>query len=263
MAQLRGFFLLLFCCNSFFLSLGQIPKAFRSETLRTRHGFHWSIEHSSHFDYYFEPGSPAALDIARIEVRFENDYSHIVSLLGGKQVNFHMDAFIVDSRARMKQLCGHESNGLGVGKVFLFVYGDSIKALGAHEPTHLLSQFVWGTPNRVWLTEGLAVYADDEWQGRSLHGICRQLDIDQKLMPISALFDDRRFRQSSEMVTYPEAGSFIKFLYERYGVEAVRSLWMNGAESIPRVFGKSLAQLESEWLALINSTTAETGYSTQ
>ena len=263
MGRLRGLLLILFCCNSIFLSFGQIPKALRTETLRARRGFHWNVEHSSHFDYYFESGSPASRDIAAIEARFEHDYSHIVTLLGDKEANLHVDAFIVDSRARMKQLCGHESNGLAVGNVILFVYGDSIKALGAHEPTHLLSQFLWGTPHGVWLTEGLAVYADDEWQALPLHGICKQLNADRKLIPISSLFDDHQFRRSSEMVTYPEAGSFMKFLYERYGRDAVKALWTQGAESIPKVFGESLTQLESEWFAVINSTSGATGYKTQ
>lgn len=65
------------------------------------------------------------------------------------------------------------------------------------------------------------------------------------------------------MVTYPEAGSFMKFLYERYGRDAVKALWTQGAESIPKVFGESLTQLESEWFAVINSTSGATGYKTQ
>ena len=249
------------CCNSLLSSYGQAPKAFRPGTLRSRHGFSWNLEHSPHFDYYFESGSPAARDIAQIEVVLENEYSHIVSLLGAKDLNFHTYAFIVDSRTRMKQLCGHESNGLAVGNVFLFVYGDAVTALGAHEPTHLLSQFLWGSPRGLWLTEGLAVYAEDQWQGRSLHATCKQLKSERKLMPLSSLVNNRLFTQNPEMVTYPEAGSFIKFLYERYGIEAVRSLWTRGADSIPHVLKMPLGQLEAEWLAIItNSSDDATPY---
>ena len=160
------------------LTLGcfaQVPKRFRAESLHSRHGFHWTVEHSRHYEFYFEGGSPAARDIEHIETVLENNYAHIVVLLGGKDPDLATKAFVVDSRARMKQLTGRESNGLSVGDVLLFVYGDSVKALGAHEETHLLSYRLWGKPRGIWLAEGLAVYADNDWQGEPLNRICKRL----------------------------------------------------------------------------------------
>lgn len=240
----------------------QVPKAFRTSTLRSRPGFHWVVEQSAHYSFYFEAASPAARDIAHIKDVMESEYAHITALLGVGQASLHTDAFIVDSRTRMKQLCGHESNGLSAGSVLLFVYGE-VTALGAHEETHLLSQHLWGAPHGVWLSEGLAVYSDDTWRGYQLHGVCKRLKTEGKLLPFASLLDDREFNGTSSMVTYPEAGSFIKFLYERYGVNAVRSLWEKGAVGIPSVIGKPLELVESEWLEVIDKSPDAKGYDVQ
>jgi hypothetical protein len=224
------------------------PPRFRVESLRTRHGFHWTVEHSRHYAYYFEAGTPAARNFENIKAVLEEDYSQIIELLGAKDPNFVTNAFIVDSRTRMKQLCGHESNGLSVGNVLLFVYGDSTNALGAHEETHILSQLLWGPPRETWLSEGLAVYSDDKWWGEPLNTVCSRLRSEGKLLPLNTLFDDRQFAGNSEAVTYPEAGSLVRFLYQHYGTDAVRAIWSRGTPEIPRELGKSIYQLEAEWI---------------
>ena len=230
----------------------QVPKEFRPEVLKAKHGFQWSEGHSARIDYYFESGSPAEHDISKIESNLEDAYSHVLQLLASGQTDLRLQSFIVGSRARMKQLCGRESNGLAVGSAFLFVYGDSIKAFGPHEPCHLLSQRLWGAARGIWLTEGLAVYSENQWQGHPLHSVCKQLRVQGQLVPITDLFDDKQWKQNPEMASYPEAGSFIKFLYEKYGVSDVRAIWTAGAKGFPRVFGKSAEQLQAEWLVLID-----------
>ncbi len=260
MARLTRLLLIyVLCCTAL---CGQMPKAFRSSTLRSRPGFHWIVEQSAHYNFYYETASPAAQDIAHIKDVMESEYAHIAALLNAGDDSFHADAFIVDSRSRMKQLCGHESNGLAVGNVLLFVYGD-VKSLGAHEETHLISQHLWGAPHGVWLSEGLAVYSDDAWRGYPLQGVCKRLKTEGKLLPLASLLDDREFNGTSSMVTYPEAGSFIEFLYERYGVNAVRSLWEKGAVGIPSVIGKPLEEVKSEWLEAIDKSQDAVGYDVQ
>lgn len=232
----------------------QVPKNFRPEVLKAKHGFHWQEAQSARIDFYFESGSPAERDLAMIESNLEESYSHVLQLLGAERADFRLQSFIVDSGARMKQLCGHESNGLAVDSVFLFVYSDSVRAFGPHEPCHVLSQRLWGTPHGIWLTEGLAVYSEDGWLGHPLHSICKQLRAQGRFVPVTDLFDEKQWIRIPEMVSYPEAGSFIKFLYEKYGVSDVKALWTAGAKGIPSVFGKSIEQLQAEWLASIDQS---------
>lgn len=234
-------------------SAADTPRKFRVESLRTRHGFHWTVEHSRHYAYYFEAGTPAARNLENIKAVLEEDYLQIIKLLGAKDPSFVTNVFIVDSRTRMKQLCGHESNGLSVGNVLLFVYGDSTNALGAHEETHILSRLLWGPPRGAWLSEGLAVYSDDKWWGEPLNVVCRRLRSEGKFLPLNALFDERQFAGNSDAVTYPEAGSLVRFLYQHYGADAVRSIWNSGTSEIPKVLGESIDQLEAEWIQALTN----------
>jgi hypothetical protein len=76
-----------------------------------------------------------------------------------------------------------------------------------------------------------------------------------ELLPI-ATFEKNGWRKKSDLVTYPESGSFVKFLYEKYGVDAVRQLWQRGDGQIARIFGKSIDDLEREWRATIATADA-------
>lgn len=235
----------------------QIPKALRPDALRSRKGFQWKVDHSANYDYYYEPSSPAERDIVKIKRIMERERAHILALLGTEQADFRTQAFIVDSQSRMKELSHQDIDGWAIGTVFAFVYGDTIQALGAHEETHLLSQRLWGTTPAQWLNEGLAVYSDDNWQGHPLHAVCKQLRTQGKLIPLSSLVNDHKWAASYQTsVTYPEVGSFVKFLYERYSMNAVKTVWQQGANKIPDAFGKSLPQLEQEWYSTIDASDA-------
>ena len=59
-------------------------------------------------------------------------------------------------------------------------------------------------------------------------------------------------------ITYTELGSFVKYLDKKYGMKRIQEVWGGGAESIPQVYGKSLADLEQEWLATLSQPPAPT-----
>jgi hypothetical protein len=101
----------------------------------------------------------------------------------------------------------------------------------------------------------LAVYSDDNWYGYPLHSLGKHLRARGQLIPLASLMKNN-WRNSSAMVTYPEAGSFVKFLYERYAVRQIKATWQKGSQHIPEVFGKSVAQLEQEWLLVLDATEA-------
>jgi len=127
------------------------------------------------------------------------------------------------------------------------VYGDTIKAIGGHETCHALSHTLWGKPHGLWLDEGLAVYSDDQWRGLPLYSVAKVLLDKGKLLPVDDLLDNNWIKKYPDMVTYPELGSFVKFLYEKYGLDAVKNIWQNGAKNADSAFGKNISTLEAEW----------------
>jgi hypothetical protein len=220
------------------------------DALRTRHGFVWNADRSSTFEYFFEPSSSAERDIEKIKTLVEQARAHALRLLGETAGPRGVSVFIVETRDRMKELTGTPQNAWSTPQVISFVYGDQVKAVGAHEDCHVLARHFWGNPHADWLDEGLAVYSDDQWWGHPLHAVAKLLDERRKLIPIAA-FLNSGWRKNSDLVTYPETGSFVKFLYEKYGLNTVKEAWKGGAGQIPRIFGKKLDDLEREWHATI------------
>ncbi len=251
----RAVTLILFAAISAGGILAGTPTA---KSLKKAKGFSWVSKSSTNFDYYFEAGTPAERDFERIAALMEKSRAGVEKLLGGS-FGSRTESFIVDSRARMKQLVGTEGNAFTFGSlnpltfkieyVTVMVYNDKIKGIGAHETCHVFSHTLWGKAHGLWIDEGLAVYSDDQWQGLPLHSVAKVLLDRGKLLPVADLVDNNWIKKHPDMVTYPELGSFVKFLYEKYGLEAVKSLWQHGAKGADSAFGKNLNALETEWRA--------------
>lgn len=236
-----------------------------ANSLKNKKGFTWISKSSANFNYYFEPGTPAERDFDKISGWMEKSRARVEKLLGGS-FGEKTESFLVDSRARMKQLVGEEGNGFAFGShnsstskiefVTAMVYSDAIKGIGAHETCHTLAYLLWGKPRGVWLNEGLAVYSDDQWNGHPLHPLAKVLLDNGRLLPIADLLNDNWTKKYPDMITYPELGSFVKFLYEKYGLDAVKNLWQHGAKNADAAFGKNMDALEKEWRAELSKVDA-------
>ena len=145
--------------------------------LQDRNGFLWIEESSEHFNYYFEKDSYASDYISSIIEISENSYKRVLQLLGIQSYDERIYMFIVDSRNRMKELIGSETNArcFPYRHITTHVYSEDIKAIGAHEMMHDISWNIWGKPER-WISEGLAVYSDDRWHRNSLHELSHYKD---------------------------------------------------------------------------------------
>jgi len=243
-----------------------------AKSLKNKKGFTWISKSSANFNYYFESGTPADRDFDKICAWMEKSRANVERLLGGS-FGGKTESFIVDSRARMKQLVGEEGNGFAFGSknsdtsklefVTAMVYGDAIKGIGAHETCHSLAHLLWGKPHGLWMDEGLAVYSDDQWYGHPLHAVAKVLVDKGKLLPVADLLNDNWIKKYPDMVTYPELGSFVKFLYEKYGLDAVKNLWQHGAKNADSAFGKNIVALETEWraeLAKVDASSIQYNY---
>jgi hypothetical protein len=211
------------------------------DALHSARGFTWASHPSAGFDFYFEQRSAAERDIEKVAHTMEASRAHIDELLGGGS-SIRIPVFLVDSRARMKDLTGSESNGLAGRAVLAAIYSDTIKAIGGHETCHVLARSLWGNPHGMWINEGLAVYADDQWWGLPLHSVARGLDDRHQLLRLKDLLPGGWDKKYPDVITYPELGSFVKFVYEKYGREAVKEMWQHGTSS-------EFSRMEEGWRA--------------
>lgn len=214
----------------------------RSLTFKALHsapGFSWASDQSPGFDYYFEQGGLAARDLDKIKSVMEQSRAHIDTLLD-KKATLKIAVFVVDSGRRMRDLTGTEANGLAGASTLAAVYNDQVKAIGPHEICHILARDAWGRPHDSWINEGLAVYSDDQWWGLPLHSVSRGLLDRGQLIPLSEFVHGRWNRKYPDVITYPELGSFVKFVYETRGRAALEEIWHHGAPG-------NLVDLEQQW----------------
>lgn len=220
----------------------------RAADLLKRRGFAWKTAQTEHLRLHFESGTLAEKRIEELKTWQEIAFGRNLRLLGGQNYPFQTDVFVVESRGRMKDLIDEEINGVAYGdtNVVCFVYGEKINASGSHELMHVMAANIWGKRPRSWINEGLAVYSDDRWWGFGLHDLSKYLWQEKKLIPLEKLIEN--FSAHPDLITYPQIGSFVKFLYEEYGVAKVKELWSSGKEKdFARVVGKDLKTLENEW----------------
>lgn len=218
--------------------------------LVNKKGFTWKSEETANFRFYFEPGTFGEKHLDELKKNAEQSRIKVLALLGEKTYRDRVTIFILDSRAKMKALIGKEINGVGLPKIHtvLYVFSETINASGAHELCHVLAKNLWGKADD-WINEGLAVYADGVWRQYHLDDLAKYLLLKSKLIPLEEIL--KHFDKYPDFITYPETGSFVGFLYEKYGMNAVREIWKKDASAIPQVTGRSLNDLEKDWFEVL------------
>jgi hypothetical protein len=172
------------------------------------------------------------------------------------------------SRQHMGEVMGvSNTNGYADAATFAI---HTIWPTDNHEVVHLYSS-AWGSPVALF-SEGLAVaYSVDPsrgmftpiWHSEPVHTIAGRMRAQGTLIAIARLAETRGFRSFDPNLTYPEAGSFVRFLLDRGGLGPMRQVYaaLRANDSIDQVeravvnaYGRSLAELESEWLAFLNAS---------
>jgi hypothetical protein len=128
-----------------------------------------------------------------------------------------------------------------------------------HELVHVLTAMV-GPAESVLLGEGLAVHLTGDWQGRPLDEWVRRYAKDGRLPDLSRLADWASFSEIDDEISYPVAGSFVRWLVETSGLGLLKQAYpRHGRISSPEtldhrlrtLYGATLAELEARWLAAV------------
>jgi len=162
----------------------------------------------------------------------------------GEEYNRPIHVVTVDDRATIQKLLSRQSDGIAfpASNLVVEVFG---VAQSCHEKFHVLSINLWGMP-KLWIGEGMAVACDDQWWGTDLHALAHYLVLEEKLDPLSVLFkSDSSFRKSDSRFSYPQLGSVVKFIDERYGRDKLLQIWRTN--NIESSIGITINELEMEW----------------
>jgi hypothetical protein len=128
-----------------------------------------------------------------------------------------------------------------------------------HEMVHLmvepLHQFAPPDSIPALLIEGLAEYVVDAPWGIDLDAWVTGSIALGRFVGLDSLLRDSSFRSANPIVAYTEAGSFVRYLVTRYGLEALKGLMAK--PSFSATYGKTLGTLEADWLNVISGAVAK------
>jgi hypothetical protein len=171
------------------------------------------------------------------------------------------------NRAHMEALIGvGNTNGFANGETFEI---HTIWSRDNHEVVHLYSS-VFGRAVALW-SEGLAVALQTDpaagsfvprWSGVPIDDLARQFRGTGRLVSIAEMLTTAGFRRFDPNVTYPEAGSFTRYVLSTCGLDGVKRLFATGAaadsaDSVAAQFEtacqRSIAAAEQGWLASLDA----------
>jgi len=116
------------------------------------------------------------------------------------------------------------------------------------------------------IRDGLAVYAGGRWGGMPVREAGADL-LQRKVLPgLDVLVDAVAFVQLDERISQPAAGSFMAFIAEENGVDAVRDLYddstgrSEGTEALlEATLDDTLGGIETRWIAYLRFSTEAQG----
>ena len=206
---------------------------------------------TDHYVFTYKEGTLVAKDIRKVAKIQEKCFARICSTL---KVDFteKINYFLLDSAEEVGKLYGitEPINGFAVwgeNKIYA-VYNDKIKCIGPHEDAHLIS-FVINTPKSNFIVEGLAMYFDEKWWGLDNDIWTSYYKANKKDLSIANLLNNEEFDSFNCEITYPIAGSFVKYLINRFGVDKFIQLYqiteVPNSNDFKRIFHYTIQELES------------------
>ena len=246
---------------------------------------HELLAETDHFIFYAQDGY-FPVDLQRWKVLAEEIYAYVSERLGAESPVKISVAFL----PAQKETCPIRGLASSDDPPVILLFADPdvsetyLLGVLSHEVGHAIPAqgFQDGLPNDISLTEGLASWASGKywnaWMGApGIHHLIRKYIDSGKYLPLAENADlpgiypwqegagkDCLARRDQ---IYSQWASFIDFLLQRYGWERLHQLFESGSVEekdgqkikIPSdyhgVLGKSLEQLELEWLEFVMQET--------
>jgi hypothetical protein len=221
---------------------------------------------TAHFTIYYTPTKQIEEDLALIAEDHEFRYAQVVAQLGVEPKE-KLVSFLFADRDQKGRLHGSRDVEMAKpwrGEIYLDYRGFPHPSL-RHEIGHAIAaEFgdpLWGIASRrvagipvmasPGLVEGLAVAVDwpASYDRPNPHESVRVIQKLDKLPSLDTLFSLSFFSVSAAQ-GYTTAGSFLRFLLDKYGAPKLREVYRNGGD-FDAAYGVSRDRLEGEWRAML------------
>lgn len=210
------------------------------------------------FKIYYKPGSYTSTHLDNIKADLDVAIDRIYSVLDIKNYYNGIYLLAVDSEDDMQKTVGMHIKGAAYqGQDFVvFVYNDKIRPQFKHEIFHLISYEEWGLSTSRLLNEGAATYCDNEcFYDNPIYTINAYLLKKKMLYTLNDLvYNFDTVNAKNDVIAYLQSAGIVKYLYEGYGIDKLKTLWLQGFGKFESIYGFSLIQLEKDWKTKVSQT---------
>jgi hypothetical protein len=226
----------------------------------------WRTRSIGHFTYYVRPDSFAESVLTPLSEVLDDQFSTTVTRLNLRYQG-HITMFLHNSGAD----AGFSGDGDG-GNHSGVAYPDTetVKSvcvppldgnefsLLSHEANHVILYNGLGRPGTTLLNEGLASAVISERFHSNGPSFYHRWAAERRaqLPRVSDLADDEKWKNYPQQMAYNAGASFLAFVIQTYGSAPLRAVYYSSSSEFPSAFrtayGKSLEQVETEWLAFIS-----------
>jgi hypothetical protein len=201
-------------------------------------------------DGHFRTCTVSGYDASSIAAQAEKALRANLRFIGASRYDTSIYLFVVRSPREMQALVQAYANGASHPEEHaVFIVQNHSEEL-LHELNHEVVTNLWGK-SEFWIAEGLASYATDP---NGIDAACRKAFAERWSLKLQDMVKpDWNAAQDPypARAIYPMLGSFTKYLNANYGMSAIRRVWQQGSSAIPKVYGKSLDDLDRDWRAAL------------
>ncbi|WP_421874488.1 hypothetical protein [Marinoscillum sp.] len=198
---------------------------------------------------YLHQQSLASIDTSESLETITLAYEIALTYVAPSAFEESVTVLVVKDADHMHQLIKKKSSGMAFPRQHLVVEVVGVIQT-SHELFHLLSENFWGK-SAAWIEEGMAIHCDNQWWGHNLHDLAAYLKQQNRLYPLETLMDNTSFHSANSLYSYPQAGSFVKYLSENFGKDAMFTLWQT--KNFQETFGNSASYVYHDWLRSLDS----------
>lgn len=209
---------------------------------------------TGHFEVYYDSRIESR-SVKSVLLHNEYYFEQICSALKVKPSKKVTTFLFYDSQQK-KELMGSANADVAKPWLYqLYINYSNYEQTLKHEIVHCVSSEFGVTPFKISsgfnpsMLEGLAVALQDDYNGHTVHYMAALAYNNGYKYPVDKLFEGLNFFGQLSSLSYIYAGSFIKFLIDKYGVEKLKKVYSHG--SFSSAYGKPLNELVNEYYGFI------------
>lgn len=219
----------------------------------------WNIKTSKNFKFYFDKSIDSKLT-KQISNAQEENFAHIVKLMGIDKKQYpKVTYFLFKDKHQKITLTQVSSDAHAIAPN---VYYLPKNAKGGQEVGHVVTQTTWGfIPNdseyALLIDEGFNYYIDNNkfYNGKLDEYAIEYINSNQGFEIIDLTKNGKGLRNNGGHILNESyiAGSFVKYLIEKYGAKKFGDIWksavINAAPEFEKIYGKKLVQIGKEYIS--------------